>query len=573
MGIPKFFRYITNKYNHIIIDNINELDNLFFDLNCLIHPCVQKVIKDHPELVIEYNSKIHINTDITNISTLEKKIYEEIEHYLIKLITFSSPRKLIYLAIDGVAPRSKMKQQRSRRFRSILEKKMKKKIDYKFEKKNAIFDTNCITPGTIFMKKLSNFLKKFIDDIQEELNVTIILSDSGIKGEGEHKILQYMKTNCTEDINCIYGLDADLIMLSLVNNCPKSYLLREAIHFGKVDMEELLFFNIELFREKLSLSICEPIMTKYKNLYKDAEEFIELELINDRIIKDYICLCFLIGNDFLPHIPGLDINNKGIDTLLDIYITNFVIKPYYLVKEDYTINFIFLRQIITKLYDKENSLLLRYQKKVDRYKPRLETSDKYKRELSKLKYYPIFNKTGVFRFDEYNWRDKYYKYYFNIINHHKNKNLLNNICKNYIDGLQWNCYYYFDDCISYSWYYHYSASPTLKDLCKYMVKRIYPPSFTNIDFSPLEQLAIVLPKESSHLWCKEYRELANIDDAVSINYPKKFTLDIINKIYLHECEPLLDDMSNEYIKKLFSNISLDTLEIILNEKTKLYIKH
>ena len=571
MGIPKFFRYITNKYSNIIVDNIDELHNLFFDLNCLIHPCVQQVIKDHPDLVIEHNKNLLKHT-IDESTSFEKKTYEAISKYLMYLITFSKPRKLIYLAIDGVAPRSKMKQQRSRRFRSILEKKLKKEINYKYDKTSVEFDTNCITPGTVFMKKLSNFLKTFIDTIQPELNVKIILSDAGRKGEGEHKILQYMKTNCTEDISCIYGLDADLIMLSLINECPKSYLLREAIHFGKVDMEELLFFNVELFSEKLYMSISEPIIKKYTLLNQYNDEFIQLELNKKHIIKDYICLCFLIGNDFLPHIPGLDINNKGIDTLLNIYVENFIVKPYYLVKEDNSLNFIFLKQIIIKLYDNENKLLENYQKKSDRFRPRLDTSSDYNREISKLKFYPIFNKNNAFAFTDTNWRDKYYRYYFNITNSYKNKDMLYDICKNYVDGVQWNCYYYFDKCISYSWYYQYSASPTLKDLCTYLIKRVYPPTFNNIEFTPLEQLSIVLPKESEHLWCTGYRALSNTNDYVSLNYPKKFKLDIINKKYLHECEPLLSDIDNGYIKKLFSNISFNKTELILNEKTEPYIK-
>ena len=105
-----------------------------------------------------------------------------------------------------------------------------------------------------------------------------------------------------------------------------------------------------------------------------------------------------------------------------------------------------------------------------------------------------------------------------------------------------------------------------------MIKRIYPPTFTNIEFTPLEQLAIVLPKESEHLWCSKYRNLSVSDSSVSINYPKKFKLDLINKKYLHECEPLLSDLDNDYIKNLFSNISFTKLELILNEKTELYIK-
>jgi 5'-3' exoribonuclease 1 len=60
------------------------------------------------------------------------------------------PKKLFYMAIDGVAPRAKMNQQRSRRFRTAKEaKEVREKAEAKGEKlpTDAAFDSNCITPG------------------------------------------------------------------------------------------------------------------------------------------------------------------------------------------------------------------------------------------------------------------------------------------------------------------------------------------------------------------------------------------------------------------------------------------
>jgi len=329
MGIPRYFKYVCSNFSDLIIESgklDKKINNLFLDMNCLIHPCVRKVVLNNEHLVIDYN-KIQkskkFQTDKTLITNLELKIYNEIDLYLDKLIKISNPDKLVYMAIDGVAPRAKMEQQRIRRFRSIKIKNMEHKIKKKFNCNiSEHFDTNCITPGTIFMYKLNQHLKSYIDKKSKENNIKFILDDCQNIGEGEHKILQYVKYNNIDDINCIYGLDADLIMLSLITY-SEIYLLREEVHFGKVDLDSFLYFNVHEFGEILSSNIIDKI----NNFFEDEEK---LELDKKNIINDYICLCFLIGNDFLPHLNGIDISNNSINDLLQLYINIFQVRQKYL---------------------------------------------------------------------------------------------------------------------------------------------------------------------------------------------------------------------------------------------------
>ncbi|KAF9493337.1 hypothetical protein BDN71DRAFT_1107497 [Pleurotus eryngii] len=149
------------------------------------------------------------------------------------------------MAVDGVAPRAKMNQQRSRRFRTAKEaKEVREKAEGKGEKlpDEKAFDSNCITPGTPFMTRLSAQLKYFINKkISEDSSwrdIEVVLSGHEVPGEGEHKIMEYIRLSRAQlDYNpnvrhCLYGLDADLIMLGLASHDPHFCLLREEVKFG-----------------------------------------------------------------------------------------------------------------------------------------------------------------------------------------------------------------------------------------------------------------------------------------------------------------------------------------------------
>ena len=185
----------------------------------------------------------------------EKEMFENIYNYLDKIIGIVQPRKLIYLAIDGVAPRAKMNQQRGRRFKSGLEnvKSSQQKVGLlqSLSKDNgnyeeslghlleSKFDHNVITPGTQFMVELSEavhmYLKQKLSLHPHWSNCKVVFSDWSVPGEGEHKILEFIRLQRVQSqydpntTHCIYGADADLIMLGLSTHEPWFYILRETI--------------------------------------------------------------------------------------------------------------------------------------------------------------------------------------------------------------------------------------------------------------------------------------------------------------------------------------------------------
>ncbi|ORE15032.1 putative 5-3 exonuclease [Rhizopus microsporus] len=232
MGIPKFFRWISERYpmcSELITDNgIPEFDNLYLDMNGIVHNCS------------------HNNSDDPHFRITEEQIWLGIFQYIEHLFSKIKPKKLFFMAIDGVAPRAKMNQQRSRRFRTAkdAEDARRKAIQNGEElPPEPPFDTNCITPGTSFMIKLTQQLRYFISKkVQEDANwrnVEIVLSGPEVPGEGEHKIMEYIRLSKAQpdyDPNtrhCLYGLDADLLMLGLLSHDPHFALLREEVVFGK----------------------------------------------------------------------------------------------------------------------------------------------------------------------------------------------------------------------------------------------------------------------------------------------------------------------------------------------------
>lgn len=340
MGIPALFRWITNKYPNVtskvhdelpqvVADQLVpvdwskpnpngfEMDNLYLDMNGIVHPCC------HPEDRAAPAS--------------EDEMYNEIFKYLDHIMRMVRPRNMVYMAIDGVAPRAKMNQQRSRRFRAALDSFEKLKAEEEFQASKLPsqvadnvtkhFDSNCITPGTPFMEKLSSALKYYIalrmSTDPAWKYVKVVLSDASVPGEGEHKIMDFIRRQRIKPgynpnmQHVIYGLDADLIMLTLATHEIHFRILREDVFSERkrddrqevdprLQVKPFVFLHIPILREYLEFELRPADSLKFPwNL--------------DRAIDDWVFLCFFVGNDFLPHLPSLEIREGAIDLLVEIY--------------------------------------------------------------------------------------------------------------------------------------------------------------------------------------------------------------------------------------------------------------
>lgn len=493
MGIPSYFSYIVKNFANIIRKYTNtnakksiNIENLFLDCNSIIYDVYRN---------IENN-----NSDITNpiINAVIMKIEEYIETI--------RPTNIVYIAFDGVAPRAKLEQQRSRRYKSWYQNEVSKSI---FNKQSADYwNTAAITPGTSFMHELNKQLHNHFTNntaLFQKMGVeNIIVSGSNVIGEGEHKIFEYIRNNNVTTSSVIYGLDADLIMLSInhLPVCPKLYLFRETPHFIQT-IDSSLEPN-----ETYCIDIQELTNAIMKFMNTDTDN-------NVSAVYDYIFLCFFLGNDFLPHFPALNIRTGGIDKLMNAY--NKCISSHKLCLTDgKTIYWNNVRKLVSELASLEEEYIIKEHRmrnnKEKQFLPEETPEEKY----NKFDLTPVYDRELEHYINPVKpyWQYRYYRALFDIKTDTNNEKK-RDIAINYLEGLEWTLKYYTSGCPDWRWKYKYNYPPLLQDLIRYI------PVF-NTEFVPykppnpvsdLVQLCYVLPRTSLHLLPEKiHKELLRTHD-------------------------------------------------------------
>ena len=482
MGIPSYFSYIVKNHPSIIkkyFKDVLKVDNLYLDCNSIIYDAYSKMEFD----------KL---TETVSVSIIRRVILK-IEEYIITI----KPTQTVIIAFDGVAPVAKLEQQRSRRYKSWYQSEISHQI-FKKEKEDP-WNTASITPGTKFMYELNKMVyAHFTKEACDRLNVlNINVSGSNEIGEGEHKIFSYIRIYPEKHLfetTVIYGLDADLIMLSInhLPVCPNLYLFRETPHFiqsidSSLEPDSNYFLDIPEFTTAL---------TKYMN---NDKELTTKQQKNK--VYDYIFLCFFLGNDFLPHFPAVNIRTGGVDKMINAYKATIGDTNLNLT-DGKTIFWGNVRKVVQQLATQEEEFIIKeHRSRNNKEKHRLPDTtpeEKFKNFEST----PLYDR-GMEHFinpvKPY-WQSRYYRSLFGIKSDSKNEQK-RDIAINYLQGLEWTMKYYTTGCPDWRWRYKYNYPPLLQDLIKYIP--LFGTEFVSIKnpnpVSEIVQLCYVLPRPSLNL--------------------------------------------------------------------------
>lgn len=548
MGIPAYYSYLIKNYQKIIVkrNKLNSnIDNFYLDSNSIIYNCLQNIEG-------EFNQEF--------VNKLIMEVCLQIDNYIKEI----EPSELVYISFDGVAPYAKLKQQKERRFKSKLMTELVNDILKDMGEYNEIMDDNikefdrtCITPGTEFMNILNKQVKNYFKNREGIYQVKkIIVSGSDERGEGEHKIFDYIrKNNKKSSTHVVYGLDADLIILCLnhMNISKQIYLFRETPEFIKsinisINPDELYLMKIE----ELMYLILEKMIGNKKNVRNTTN-----------VIKDYVFIMFLLGNDFMPHFPSLNIRTHGIEMLLETYKNILGRKNMYIIDND-TIVWKNVRELIDELSKMEMDNLIREYKIRNKQSRYIENNhydnenmkESMEKELLNLPLKDREDELIIDPFKKY-WENRYYERLFNT---KRNEENLKKICLNYIQGLEWNMIYYTSGCKDWKWRYNYHYPPLFKDLLKFIpIWDIEYIKENNDSLNPITQLAYVLPKSSLYLLPKKYQTKLT-------NYKRK-TNDVELKWafcrYMWECHIDFQLENIEEIDNIVKNID-NSENIVLN---------
>lgn len=598
MGVPGFFSWLVKNKKKLGARGLvqNELEIkikwLMLDTNCLLHPCVANVVEKYKDGRLNLNPLLDVREQIENL------VWDKIKLCVDDMICIVKP-EYIYIGIDGVAPIGKILQQRQRRYRFLYDKKLKLEVwnvesmlnslgiddnDDKFmgktmSKLNGIKEPVIpvssieLTPGTDYMERIHKRMENYMEELGKR-GIKYVYSSYHDEGEGEHKILQHIKNNLTPlDSIVIYGLDADLLFLALgIGYEYDLYVMREKQVFaGKdVNLDEVPEYNY----------------VEIKQLH---------QLISNLSIstEDFVVLCYLIGNDFLPNILTLDVKKGGLDKIFRVwenlkqklglvdeidantsqYKSHIVMHSNSNSNSKPKINMELLRELFvefvwTEKYIWKNINRDKFLNQNDTDPEELEKLANAREEEKQIELDKFIrgetSNTDCLEKIQFNSPIEFYGYYLGINSMDIDKNIIRKMVQDYLNGIEWCIQYYLYGCDDWEWGYNFTIAPLIKDIVNYFPNhtqnKIRPRTLC-----PVEQLVLAIPP-LTYKYVIDEKIIADLKSNLKIGYmfPDEYAIDINKEHIFWKCQVRIPSVEfNEFeteIKKLQ----------IQGEKNKIY---
>lgn len=493
MGITSFFPWFRQTFSRYVTylnksEQLENIDNLLIDMNGLLHPVAQKVFGYG-----KYTKPLLLNKDYTpSYEDMVQTFFVEVGKEVDKVVALVPPNKRLVLCIDGVAPVAKQIQQRQRRYKSVPVEN---------------FDPNSLTPGSDLMSRLGlylqeEYIKKYVNDIE------VIYSSADVPGEGEMKLVSFIRYySQSSETHAIYGLDADIILLSLcvLTEYNKIFVVRER------EMDHAVI-NVHSVRSNIIDKL------RWKSNFST----------ND-VVMDFVFMCFFVGNDFLKRLPGVDIITGSIDKFLDVYVS--VCSRHGHLTKNKKIDKHVLQIFLESLGTHEDEF----------FGKKLESLSQYISD-------PLFEKHVINgkTFDLTGYKKDYY-------NVKLNNTPVDIVCNEYIEGLEWVFFYYTAGVPSWKWYYPYNYSPFISDVARYVSKYKSVYYGRTVPYEPLYQLLLVIPPRSMSLLPSP---LNTLYEKFPILFPENVVVDASGKRHAYEAEVILPAINDNNLYKAF----LSTLE-------------
>jgi 5'-3' exonuclease len=531
MGIPSYYKRLIDRYPRLVgkglvADSAGAggrtvgADVLLMDFNCLIYQCVRA-----PGLPV-YSEE--------GREAWEAALLEAVKKYVVEVWTVAGRPRQVLMAVDGVVPMAKMRQQRLRRFKSPWLAAREREAGVRV---GETWDTNAITPGTEFMEKLGRALRS----LATARGTGWTVSGADEPGEGEQKVMAWVRARAGELAGkqvAVYGLDADLIVLSLMTVATHVpgvggwRLLRELQEFERSKRAE------GSAQEYGTLDICGLLKILVPEDMPAAE-----------YIREYLCAMSFLGNDFLPHSLSVKMREGGHD-LMCRTLSWLHQEGQRLVGPDGRAVAAACAAFLRSWADAEEGWLCEALE--DKYSgrgppPRSDAE----RAMKPVQDLPlewrveeaIWSRSGGL---VEGWREIYREKWLRGAGAEQ-------VCGEYMQGLQWILEYYRGEAVSYSWYFPWNVPPLWGELVAELerkgAKALEAPAPTS-PVAPEEQLAMVLPESSWRL--VRGARLRALPVRAPWYWPREFGFFSAGKRWMWECEAEVPILTAQRMRELLA---------------------